>query len=88
VLSVYSLFFDKRLECMCVCVREYAHIHTHYMKVLNVSAGVGQTPEELEKSRSTKALYTCRPVYVYKVHLSMYISGCRMMIWANYLFSF
>jgi len=87
VLSMSSLFFDGELDCMCVCV--YTHTHTHTACwVLNVSARVGRTPGELEESRSTKVLYTCRPVYVYKVHVSIYMLGCGMMIWVNCLFPF
>jgi len=77
VLSVSALFFDRRLECMCVrCV--YTHAHTHSARgVLDASPGVGLTSEEVEESRSTKALHACRPVSVYKVHVCIYMQGCN-----------
>ena len=39
----------------------YARTYTQTTWVLDVSPGVGRTPEEPEESRSTKAQYTCRP---------------------------
>ena len=76
---------------MCVCVRVCIRTHTHTHTacgVFYVSPGVRRTPGELEKSKSTKALYTCRLVHVYRIHLSTYMLGCEMMIWANYCFLF
>ena len=43
---------------MCACIRAYTH--ANYL-VLDMSPGVGRTPGGPEKSRSTKAQYTCRP---------------------------
>ena len=43
-----------------MCVLVYARTHTQTHWVLDVSAGVGRTPEGPEESRSTKAQYTCR----------------------------
>ena len=41
-----------------VCVLVYARTHTQTTWVLDVSPGVGRTPGEPEKTRSTKAQYT------------------------------
>jgi len=58
VLSVYfSIFAGVRVVCVCVLV--YARAYTQTTWVLDV--GVGLTPGGPEKSRSTKAQYTCRP---------------------------
>ena len=39
----------------------YTRVHTHRpLEVLDVSPGVGRTPGEPGKSRSTKAQYTSR----------------------------
>ena len=59
VLSVYfSTFAGVRVVGVCVLV--YARTHTQTTWVLDVSPGVGKTPEEPEESRSTKTQYTCR----------------------------
>ena len=42
-----------------VRVLVYARTHTQTTWVLDVSPGVGRTPGEPEKTRSTKAQYTC-----------------------------
>jgi len=42
---------------VCACIRAYTH--TNYW-VLDVSPGVGRTPEVPEEPRSTKAYYTFR----------------------------
>ena len=57
-----------------VCVLVYARTHTQTTWVLDVSPGVGQTPGELEESRSTnlKAQYTCRP-YRCTQYICLYI---------------
>jgi len=44
-----------------VCVLVYARTRTQTTWVLDVSPGVGRTPEEPEEPRSTKAQYICRP---------------------------
>ena len=50
----------------------YARTHTQTTWVLDVSPGVGRTPEEPEESRSTKAQYTCRP-YRCTQYIRLYI---------------
>ena len=66
----FSIFAGVRLGCVCVLV--YARTHTQTTWVLDVSPGVGRTPGELEKSRSTKAQYTCRP-YRCTQYICLYI---------------
>jgi len=48
-------------ECASASCVVLARTHTQTTWVLDVSSGVGQTPGEPGKSRSTKAQYTCRP---------------------------
>ena len=51
----------------------YARTHTQTTWVLHVSPGVGQTPRELEESRSTKAQYTCRPYMCTKYFVTYHL---------------
>ena len=54
VLSAcFSIFAGVRVVGGCVLV--YAHAHKQTCRVLDVSPGVGRTPGEPEKSRSSKA---------------------------------
>jgi len=71
VLSrIFSIFAGVRVVGGCVLV--YARTHTHTTWVLDVSPGVGWTPGEPEKSRSTKTQYTCRP-YRCTQYICLYI---------------
>jgi len=58
-LVYFSIFAGVRVGGACVLV--YARTYTQTTRVLDVSPGVGQTPGELDESRSSKAQYTCRP---------------------------
>ena len=60
----------------CHRVLVYARTHTQTTWVLDVSPGVGWTPEEPEEYRSNKAQYTCKPYSCTKLHLSIYMLGC------------
>ena len=53
-----------------VCL--YTRVRTQTTWVLDVSPGVGRTPEESEELRSTKAQYTCRPYRCTK-YICLYI---------------
>ena len=55
-----------------MCVLVYARTHTHTTWVLDVSPGMGRTPEGPEEPKSTKAQHTCRP-YRYTKYICVYI---------------
>jgi len=46
-----------------------------YTRVLDVSLGVGRTPEEPEEYRLTKVKYTCR-LYMCTQYICLYMLGC------------
>ena len=50
----------------------YARANTQTTWVFDVSTGVGRTPREPEKSRSTKAQYTCI-LYIYTQYIFLYM---------------
>jgi len=83
VLSVSSIFFNSGGSvCMCVCV--YAHTHTHTAQIgyLDVSPGVGIRPGE----SGWKNLGIHIFVYVYKVHMCIYMLRGGMRSWTNRFF--
>jgi len=57
-----------KVESGCVLART----HTQTTLVLDVSPGVGRTPEAPEESRSTKSRYTCR-LYMCTKYMCLYI---------------
>jgi len=71
VLScIFSVFAGFRVVGGCVLA--YARAHAQSTWVLDVSPGAGRTPGEPEKSRSTKAQYTCR-LYRCTKYICLYI---------------
>ena len=76
---------------MWVQVRVYAHvgacIRTHtltaYMGYSDVSPGVGMRHLEGPKNADGLNPGKCVFVYVYKVHICMYMLGGRMRSWTN-----
>jgi len=69
---------------MCV----YTHIYTHTAHgVLDVSPGVGTTHLEGPKNLDGLNLGMYVFVYVYKVHVCIYMLGGRMRSWTNCFFS-
>ena len=70
-----------------MCVLVYARAYTQNTWVLDVSPGVGRTPEEPEESRLTTAQYTCRPYRCTQYIVYIYAGLRALMIWANCLFS-
>jgi len=76
---------------VCVC----AHTHTHCTdRVLGCEPrSRDETPGGPEESRWTKSRHTYIFVYVYKVHMCMYLLGGGMRSWIDcfshqYVFSF
>jgi len=58
-LVYFSIFAGVRVVYVCVLV--YARTHTQTTWVLDVSPGVGRTPEGQKNPDRFKAQYTCRP---------------------------
>jgi len=79
VLSVSSLFLTRVGVYVCVCVCVYAHTHTHtaQMGYLDVSPGVGMRHLEGPKNPDGLNLGIHIFVYVYKVHICIYIYAKR-----------
>jgi len=71
-LSCIFLYFCGCYGGGCVCACIYARTYTQTTWVLDVSPGVGWTPEGPEESRLTKAQYTCRP-YMCTQYICLYI---------------
>ena len=75
---------------MCVCVYIYAHTHTHctdgVLGCHSVSPGVRMRHLEGLKNRDGLNLGILMFVYVYKVHMCMYMLGGGMRFWTNCFF--
>jgi len=73
---------------MCVCVCVYTHTHTHYtqMGYLDLSPGVGMRHLEGPKNPDELNLGIHIFVYVYKVHMCIYMLRGGMRSWTNCYF--
>ena len=94
----WEVIFDRRRDRCVVCifsffnaggsVRVYTHTHTHtaHIGYSDVSPGVGM--RHLEGPTNPDRLNLCIYVfvYVYKVHIFMYMLGGGMRSWANCFF--
>ena len=69
---------------MYVCV--YAHTHTHTAGCSDVSPGVGMRHLESPKNPDGLDLGIYVFVYVYKVHMCIYMLGGGMRSWTNFFF--
>jgi len=71
-----------------VCVYTHTHTHTAQMGYLDVSPGVGMRHLAREGSKNPDGLnlgiYIF--IYVYKVHMCMYMLGGGMRSWTNCFF--
>ena len=67
-----------------VCV--YAHTHTHTAGCSDVSPGVGMRHLESPKNPDGLDLGIYVFVYVYKVHMCIYMLGGGMRSWTNFFF--
>jgi len=87
VLSTSSLFFNAG-GSVCGCMWVYTHTRTHtaQMGYPDVSPGVGI--RHLEGSKNPDGLNFAIDifVYVYKVHVCMYMLGGGMRSWTNCFF--
>ena len=84
VLSVvFSSFHAGGSVCGCMCVCTHTHTHTTQMGNLDVSSGVGQRHLEEPKDPDGLNLGIHIFVYVYKVHMCIYILRGGMRSWTN-----
>jgi len=82
VLSVSSLFLAGGSVCVCECV--YTHTHTHtQMGCSDVGPGVGMRHLEGPKNPDGLNLDIHIFVYVYKVHMRIYMLRGGMRSWTN-----
>jgi len=86
VLSVSSLFLTRVEVYMGVCVYTHTRTHTEQMGYLGVSPGVGMTQLEGPKNPDGLNLGIHIFVYVYKVHMCIYMLRGGMRSWTNCFF--
>jgi hypothetical protein len=86
VVCVFSIFNAGGSVCGCMCVYTHTHTHTAQMGYLDVSPGVGMRHMEGPKNPDGLNLGIYIFVYVYKVHLCMYMPGGGMRSWINCFF--
>ena len=86
VVCVFSIFNAGGSVCGCMCVYTHTHIHTAHMGYSDVSPGVGMRHLEGPKNSDGPNLGIYIFVYVYKVHICMYMLGGGMTSWTNCFF--
>jgi len=86
VLSVSSLFLTRVEVYVGVCVYTHTHTHAAQMGHSDVSPGVGMRHLEDPKNPDGLILGIHIFVYVYKVHMCMYMLGGGMRSWTNCFF--
>ena len=86
VLSVCSLFLTRVGVYVCVreCIRTHAHTPHRWS---DVSPGVGMRHLEVPKNPDGLNLVIHIFVYVYKVHMCIYMLRGGMRSWTNCFFS-
>ena len=72
--------------CACVCVYAHTHTHTAQMGYLDVSPGVGMRHLKGPKNPDGLNLGIHIFVYVYKVHMCIYMLRGGMGSWTNCFF--
>jgi len=87
-LSVSSLFLTRVgvYVGVCVCTCTHTHTHTARMGYLDVIPGVGMRHLDGLKNRDGLNLGIYVFVYVYKVHMCMYMLGVGMRSWTKCFF--
>jgi len=88
VLSVSSLFLTRVGVYVCVCVYTHTHAHTAQIGYLDVSLGVGMRHLERPKNPNGLNLGAHIFVYVYKVHMCIYVLRGGMRSWTDCFFLF
>jgi len=86
VVCVFSIFDAVWSVCGCMCVYTHTHTPTAHMGYSIVSPGVGMRPLECPKNPDGLNLATYVFVYVYKVHMCMFMLGGSMRSWTNSFF--
>jgi len=88
VLSVSSPFLTRVgvYVGVCVCICTHTHTHTVHMGYLVVSPGVEMRHLEGPKNPDEGNLSIHVFVYVYKLHMCMYMLGGRMRSWTHCFF--
>jgi len=86
VVYFFSILNAGGSVCGCMCVYTHTHTHTAQMGYSHVSTGVGMKHLEDPKNPGglNLGIYIC--VYVYKVHMCMYMVGGGMRSWTNCFF--
>ena len=82
VVCVFSLFNAGGSVCLCMCVYTHTHTHTSQMGYSVVSPGVGEGPKNPDGLNLGIYIF----VYVYKVHMCIYMLRGRMRSWINCFF--
>jgi hypothetical protein len=88
VVCVFSIFNVGGSVCGCRCVYTHTHTHTAHMGYSVVSPGVGMRHLEGPKNPDGLNLGIYVFVYVYKVHICMYMLGGGMRSLTNCFFFF
>jgi len=86
VICVFSIFNVGGSVCGCVCVYTHIHTHTAQMGYLDVSPGVGMRHLEDPKNPDGLIIGIHIFVYVYKVHMCIYMLRGEMRSWTNCFF--
>ena len=83
VVCVLSIFNAGESVCGCMCA--YTHTHTHTAGYSDGSRGVGMRHWHVEGSKNPDGLNLGMYVfvYVYKVHMCMYVLRGAMRSWPN-----
>ena len=86
VVCVFAIFKAGGSVCGCMCVYTHTHLHTAQMGYSDVSPGVGMRHLEGPKNPDGLNLGIHIFVYVYKVHMCMYMLGGGMRSWTKCFF--
>jgi len=86
VVCVFSFFNAGGSVCGCICVYTHTHAHTAQMGYSDVSPGVGMGHLDCPKNSDGLNLGIHIFVYVYKIHMCMYMLGGGMRSWTKYTF--
>jgi len=87
VVCVFSIFNAGGSVCVCECVYTHTHTHTAQMVCSDVSPGVGMRHLEGPNNPDGLNLDIHIFVYVYKVHMCIYMLRGGMRSWNNCFFS-
>ena len=88
VVCVFSVFNAGGSVCGCMCVYTHTHTHTAQMGYSVVSPGVTVGMKHLEGPKNPDGLNLGIKmfVYVYNVHMCMYMLRGGMRSWTNCFF--